>query len=83
LRSRSIEVVENETIALLGPPFMARGAVGWRKWAMAYRIKQIFLRSAMGIMTGDARFRPRPDPLMGVGKICGILFVAFGAELTA
>ena len=50
---------------------------------MAYRIKQIFLRSAMGIMTGDARFRSRPDPLMGVGKICTILFVAFGAELTA
>ena len=49
---------------------------------MAYRIQQILLRSAMGIMTGDARFRPRPDPLMGAAKICGILFVALEENIS-
>ena len=82
-RSTSLQVVENVIVTLLGPPFMTRGAVSRRKRTMAHGIKQILFRSAMGVMTGDARFRPRPDPLMGVDKAFGILFVALGAELTA
>jgi hypothetical protein len=62
---------------------MAGSAFTGHKRFMTHRVKQVFFRSAMGIMTGDARFRPRLDPLVGIDKASGVLFVALGAELSA
>jgi hypothetical protein len=50
---------------------------------MAHGVKQILFRPAMGIMAGDARFRPRLDPLMGFEKTSCLLLMALGAELAA
>ena len=36
----------------------------------------------MRVVTADARFRPRPNALMGFDKGRGVLFVALGAQLT-
>jgi hypothetical protein len=47
---------------------------------MAHRIKQVFLRSAMGIVAGDTGFRPWRDPLMGFDKTGCLLIMALGAE---
>lgn len=48
---------------------------------MAHGIKQVFLRSTVGIMAGDTGYRPWCNPLMGFGKASCFLIVALGAEL--
>ena len=50
---------------------------------MTHWIKQVLLRSAVGVVAGNARFRPRLYPLMGIDKTFGVLLMALGAELTA
>jgi hypothetical protein len=62
--------------------FMALGAGSRRKRFVAYGIEQVFLRSTMGIMTGDTRFRSRSDSLMSADKACVVKFMTFGTKLT-
>ena len=45
-------------------------------------IKEILLRSAVGIVAGHARLGARPDPMVGIQEGF-VLLVAFGAEVTA
>lgn len=49
---------------------------------MAHGIKQVLLRPAMGIMAGNARFRPWRNSMMCFGKTSRFLIMALGAELT-
>ena len=48
---------------------------------MALRIEQVLFRPAMGIMAGNARCRPRLEPLVGRVKGRGALVVTLGTEL--
>jgi len=47
---------------------------------MFHRIKQVLLRSTMGIMAGNTRSRTGLDPVMGIDKACLILVVTFSTE---
>lgn len=62
---------------------MARSATArraGRERSMAHRVKQVLLRSAMGIMTGYAGRWSRHDLMMRGGKLRSIRFMALRAE---
>jgi len=48
---------------------------------MPHGIKQVLLRSTMGIMAGNAGVRPWPDPLMGVAERRVVQVVTIGTDL--
>jgi hypothetical protein len=50
---------------------------------MTYGIKEVFLRSAMGIVAGDAGLGTRFDSHVGIGEFFGTLLVTLGAKLSA
>jgi hypothetical protein len=59
---------------------MARSTVFGCKRTVAYRVEQVLLRTAMRIMTGDARIRAWFDSLVSIEKTLRRLIMTLGTQ---